>query len=308
MERKKILEIKNMNISFCQYQKGMRQEELPVIRDLSLSVHEGEMVAVVGSSGSGKSLLAHGVMGILPYNASMGGEILYRGEPLTEKRIRKLRGKEIVMVPQSTSYLDPLMKVGTQICKGKKDLVRQKKLDQIFSRYSLAKEVQEQYPFELSGGMTRRVMISTAMIENPRLVIADEPTPGLHQKAAKSAMEHFRELADMGAGVLIITHDLELALETADRVLVFYAGYTLEDAKTEDFSKEETLRHPYTKALWRAIPKNGFQYIDGVQPYVKDMPSGCPFAPRCSRCSEKCHGEIPYREVNGGYVRCVYDS
>ena len=151
-------------------------------------------------------------------------------------------------------------------------------------------------------------MISTAMIEDPRLVIADEPTPGLHQKAAKRAMEHFRELADMGAGVLIITHDLELALETADRVLVFYAGYTLEDAKAEDFCKEETLRHPYTKALWRAIPKNGFQYIDGVQPYVKDMPSGCPFAPRCSRCSEKCHGEIPYREVNGGYVRCVYDS
>ena len=156
--------------------------------------------------------------------------------------------------------------------------------------------------------MTRRVMISTAMIEEPKLVIADEPTPGLHLKAAKRAMEHFRELADMGAGVLIITHDLELALETADRVLVFYAGHTLEDAKTEDFRQEKTLRHPYTKALWRAMPQNGFNYIDGVQPYVKDMPEGCPFAPRCEKCTEKCRGEIPYREVNGGYVRCVYDS
>ena len=198
--------------------------------------------------------------------------------------------------------------MGTQICKGKKDPERKKKLDGIFRRYGLAEEVQEQYPFELSGGMTRRVMISTAMIEEPKLVIADEPTPGLHLKAAKRAMEHFRELADMGAGVLIITHDLELALETADRVLVFYAGYTLEDAKTEDFRQEKTLRHPYTKALWRAMPQNGFHYIDGVQPYVKDMPEGCPFAPRCEKCTEKCRGEIPYREVNGGYVRCVYDS
>lgn len=308
MEKKKILEIKHMNISFCQYQKGMRQTSLPVIRDLSLTIHEGEMVAVVGSSGSGKSLLAHGVMGILPYNAQMGGQMIYRGEPLTEERIKKLRGKEIVMVPQSTSYLDPLMKIGPQICKGKKDPARKKKLDGIFSRYSLGEEVQDQYPFELSGGMTRRVMISTAMIEDPKLVIADEPTPGLHLKAARRAMEHFRELADMGAGVLIITHDLELALETADRVLVFYAGYTLEDASAADFRQEETLRHPYTRALWRAIPGNGFQYIEGVQPYVKDMPQGCPFGPRCSRCSEKCSGEIPYREVKGGFVRCVYDS
>lgn len=308
MEKKKILEIKHMNISFCQYQKGMRQMSLPVIRDLSLTIHEGEMVAVVGSSGSGKSLLAHGVMGILPYNAQMGGQMIYRGEPLTEERIKKLRGKEIVMVPQSTSYLDPLMKIAPQICKGKKEPGRRKKLDKIFSRYGLGKEVQDQYPFELSGGMTRRVMISTAMIEEPKLVIADEPTPGLHLKAARRAMEHFRELADMGAGVLIITHDLELALETADRVLVFYAGYTLEDASAADFGQEETLRHPYTRALWRAIPGNGFQYIDGVQPYVKDMPQGCPFGPRCSRCSERCSGEIPYREVKGGFVRCIYDS
>ena len=117
MEREKILEINNMKISFTQYQKGIQQTELPVIKDLSVTIHAGEMVAVVGSSGSGKSLLAHGIMGILPYNAEMGGEIRYCGELLTEKNIRKLRGKEIVLVPQSTSYLDPLMKVGQQICK-----------------------------------------------------------------------------------------------------------------------------------------------------------------------------------------------
>ena len=194
MEKEKILEINHMKISFCQYQKGMHQTELPVISDLNVTVRAGEMVAIVGSSGSGKSLLAHGILGILPYNASMKGGIQYCGEPLTEKKIRKLRGKEIVLVPQSTSYLDPLMKVGQQICKGKKDPEKKGKLDRIFEKYSLDKKVQEQYPFELSGGMTRRIMISTALIETPKLVIADEPTPGLDPKLARRAMEQYSSL------------------------------------------------------------------------------------------------------------------
>lgn len=308
MEKEKILEINHMKISFCQYQKGMQQTKLPVIRDLSVTIHAGEMVAIVGSSGSGKSLLAHGIMGILPYNATMEGEIRYCEETLTDRKIKKLRGKEIVLVPQSTSYLDPLMKVGQQICKGKKDPEKKRKLDQIFEKYSLDKKVQDQYPFELSGGMTRRIMISTALIETPKLVIADEPTPGLDPKLARRAMEHFRQLADMGAAVLVITHDLELALETVDRIQVFYAGYTIEDARTADFEREETLRHPYTRALWRAMPKNGFHYIDGVQPYARDMKPGCPFAPRCEKCVDKCYGEVPWHLSGNGYVRCIYDS
>lgn len=300
-----ILKIEHMNISFSQYGKGLRQVELPVIRDLDVEVKAGEMVAVVGSSGSGKSLLAHGVMGILPYNAQMGGTMWYRRESLTKERIRKLRGKEILMVPQSLSYLDPLMKTGEQIRNGKKDEKSKKKLKEIFQRYHLKEEVEEKYPFELSGGMSRRILISTAMIEEPHLVIADEPTPGLDLAMAKRAMSHFRELADMGAGVLVITHDLELALEVADRIVVFYAGTTVEEANVSDFQQESTLRHPYTKALWRALPQNGFQFIEGSQPYVKDMPEGCPFAPRCERCTEACKGEIPYRSVRGGKVRCV---
>ena len=129
MEKNTILEIRNMNISFSQYQKGTKQTKLPVIRDLSLTVHQGEMVAVVGSSGSGKSLLAHGVMGILPIMQKWAERFFTVESLLQKKRICALRGKEIVMVPQSTSYLDPLMKVGTQICKGKKDPERKKKLD-----------------------------------------------------------------------------------------------------------------------------------------------------------------------------------
>lgn len=295
-----------MNITFTQYGQGLRQIELPVIRDLSVEVSAGEMVAVVGSSGSGKSLLAHGVMGILPYNAVMGGRIWYRDELLTKKKIEKLRGSEIVMVPQSLSYLDPLMKVGPQIRRNRMDKGTRGKLREIFQRYHLNPEVEEKYPFELSGGMSRRILISTAMIENPRLVIADEPTPGLDLKLAKRAMGHFRDLADMGAGVLVITHDLELALEVADKIVVFYAGTTLEEAPASDFQQEETLRHPYTKALWRALPRNGFHFIEGNQPYVKDMPEGCPFFPRCPERTQDCRQQIPYREVRGGKVRCYW--
>lgn len=301
-----VLKIEHMNITFTQYDRGMRQVELSVIRDLEVEVYAGEVVAVVGSSGSGKSLLAHGVMGILPYNASMGGRIIYCGEELTPERMERLRGNEIVLVPQSLSYLNPLMKVGNQIRKGKKDQETRGKLKEIFRRYKLKEEVEELYPFELSGGMGRRILTSTAMIENPRLVIADEPTPGLDMEVAKRVMRHFRELADMGAGVLVITHDLELALETADRIAVFYAGTTVEEAKVSDFEREVNLRHPYTKALWRAMPEHGFQSIPGSQPYVKNLPEGCPFFPRCPWRSDACRMTVPYREVRGGRVRCLY--
>ena len=310
MKAQTVLEIKNLKISFSQYDKGLRQTTLPVIRGLDVTVGQKEMVAIVGSSGSGKSLLAHGIMGILPYNASMDGEIRYLGEPLTPKRQKELVGKEIVMVPQSMSYLNPLMKIGPQIRKGKKDRESRKKLRDIFGRYELKEEVENLYPFELSGGMNRRILISTALMENPHLVIADEPTPGLDLKVAKRAMEHFRELADLGAGVLVITHDLELALEVADRIVVFYAGTTIEEANVSDFEKEETLRHPYTKALWRAMPKHGFQFIEGSQPYVKDMPKGCPFSNRCEFCTSECilDREIPYVDRNHGRVRCLYEG
>lgn len=301
-----VLKIEHLHISFTQYEQGLRRKQMTVIRDLDVEVRAGEMVAVVGSSGSGKSLLAHAVLGLLPYNASAGGRMEYCGRELTPDRIEKLRGSEIVMVPQSLGCLDPLMKTGPQIRKGRKDKGTKNKLKEIFRRYDLKENVEELYPFELSGGMSRRILISTALIEEPKLVIADEPTPGLDLKVAKRAMGHFRELADRGAGVLVITHDLELALETADRIVVFYAGESIEEAKASDFEREETLRHPYTKALWRAMPRNGFRPTEGVQPYAKEMPMGCPFAPRCSLCTTECSQEIPWRELWGGRVRCLY--
>lgn len=257
-ERKVILSIADLQISFTQYECGLKQRTFQTVKGMDLEVCEGELVAVVGASGSGKSLLAHAVMGLLPYNASMSGEMYYCGEKLTKERQEKLRGNEIVLVPQSLAFLDPLMKIGKQIKKNSKEEEKSRKLKEIFARYHLKEEVEELYPFELSGGMNRRILISTAMIESPKLVIADEPTPGLDLKTAKRAMGHFRELADMGAGVLLITHDLQLAVETADRIIVFHDGRAIDEALPENFQAENTLKHPYTRALWRAMPKNGF--------------------------------------------------
>ena len=256
MQSEKILELKELHISFTQYTRGLQRWTIENVCGLSFSTYAGEVTALVGASGSGKSLLAHAVMGLLPYNASMDGEIFYRGRLLEKEQIEQLRGSEILLVPQGASYLDPLMKSGAQILKGSRDPQKKAKMKEIFQRYHLKEDAVALYPFELSGGMSRRVLIAAATIEEPRLVIADEPTPGLEKKTAKMVMGHFRELAEMGSSVLVITHDLELAVETADRILVMHEGRVAEEAFPADFQAEETLRHPYTKALWRAMPSH----------------------------------------------------
>lgn len=301
-----ILEVNSLSISFSQYETGVRRRSLTVIRDLSLSVEAGRIVAVVGESGSGKSLLAHGILGILPYNSRMEGTIRYCGAPLTQTRVERLRGKEIVLVPQGVAYLDPLMKVGPQIRKGDRSAAARKRSGDVLARYGLGPETEKLYPFALSGGMARRVMISTAVMEAPKLVVADEPTPGLDAAAARRILGHFREMADAGAGILFITHDLELALGVADRVIVLYAGETVEEAAAADFSAADRLRHPYTKALWRAMPQNGFIPLPGAQPYPGERVKGCLFAPRCPSRRPACDTteHIEYRAFRGGYVRC----
>ncbi len=306
INNKHILQINNLSISFTQYEQGLRQIDLQVIRNLNVSVHEGELVAVVGSSGSGKSLLAHAILGILPPNCNASGNIFFEDQLLDTARIRELRGKKIVLVPQSVNYLDPLEKIGEQVRKESKEESVRRRQEELFAYYNLQKNTADLYPFELSGGMARRVLLSTAMMENPRLIIADEPTPGLHLEAAKNAMRHFREFADKGNGVLLITHDIELALEVADRIAVFYAGTTVEEAPVADFEAMDTLRHPYTKALWRALPQNGFQPFPGNQPYVKDMPKGCSFGPRCPQFTPECEGDIPEQVIRCGTVRCIH--
>ena len=256
MKKKEILKIENMSLSFLQENEGNRPKEMSVITDLSVSVGEGEVVGVIGASGSGKSLLAHAIMGILPSNAKMEGNFYFKEENLTKRKIKKLQGKEIALVPQSVNYLDPLMKVGKQVRNGKKDKKTLMKQRELFQKYGLKEETENLYPFECSGGMVRRILLCTALMEEPALIIADEPTPGLDIDLAKRAMKDFRKFADEGKAVLLITHDLDLALEVADRIVIFYEGKTVEEVSVAEFEKGENLRHFYTKALWSALPKN----------------------------------------------------
>lgn len=253
-----VLEIQELNLYFTQYARGLRRRELHPLRDLSCELFSGELTAVVGASGSGKSLLAHAILGILPYNCRMEGQIFYQGEVLDEARLAGLRGNGISLIPQGVSYLDPLMRVGDQICGGRKDEATREKCRQLLKRYGLDESVEKSYPFELSGGMARRVLMASALMQDPKLIVADEPTPGLETMTARHVIHHLKEMAQDGAAVLLITHDLELALEMADRILVFYDGTILEEVKPEDFRVGRNLKEPYTQALYRALPEHGF--------------------------------------------------
>lgn len=304
MNNNKILEINDLTVSFSMYKKGLSKQNLEVIHKLSLNVNKGEILAVVGSSGSGKSLLAHAILGILPENSNITGNMKYNGNLLSEGRKKAMCGKEFAFIPQSVSYLDPLMRIDRQVVGIGKNYNKQKEL---FERYDLDNDVGKMYPYQLSGGMTRRVLIASALMGNPEIIIADEPTPGLNIEMAMETLKHFRELADKGCSILLITHDIDLALNVADRIAVFYAGTVFEIAETKDFlAGRDELRHPYSKAFIEALPQNGFNSIKGFQPYAGDLPEGCLFAPRCELYTEECKQNILMREVRGGEVRCIH--
>ena len=308
MKKEPILSVKDLGISFSQYTKGLRRRELEVITNLDIDLYEGEILAVVGSSGSGKSLLAHAILGILPDNATTEGNIIYKGKSLDSKDKEKLRGREIVFIPQSVNFLDPLMKVSKQVkisIENKEEANKRQR--KIFNKYGLDKKVDNLYPFELSGGMARKVLLSTALVSDCKVIIADEPTPGLDEKSLNEALKDFRNIADSGCAILMITHDIEAALKIADKIAVFYAGTTLEIANVNDFKGDgKNLRHPYSKALFNALPQNGFKPIKGSQPMPNKLPKGCLFQDRCECISDKCMLIRPNaRMVRDGMVRCL---
>lgn len=307
-QQQTLLSVENLSVSFRMYDGRLSQSQLKVISNLSLSVDPGEIIAIVGASGSGKSLLAHAILGLLPNNAETSGELHYRGQPLDEHRQKELRGSEIALIPQSVSYLDPLMQIKNQVRGAEKSTNRIQRQRSVFKRMDLSEEAERLYPFQLSGGMARRVLFSTAIISDADLIIADEPTPGMHISQALEALKILRELADAGKGIVLITHDIDLALNIADKIAVFYAGTTLEETPVKDFLEgPEALRHPYTKALWRALPQNGFEAIDGFQPYAGNLPCGCLFAPRCAWKTDACEQAAPaMRSLRGGTVRCIH--
>lgn len=302
-----LLEVSDLSVSFQMYRRGLTRQRLQVISSLSLSVYPGEILAVAGSSGSGKSLLASAILGILPDNAWVEGRLSFDGRPLTPDRQAELRGGEIALVPQSVAFLDPLMKVGSQADGHRKPRPTEKRRS-LFRRFGLPEQTERLYPFQLSGGMARRVLVSTALLAGARLIIADEPTPGMSLDQAREALQMFRDLADAGKAVVLITHDIDLAFHFAYRIAVFYAGTTVETAPAEDFRRgPEALRHPYSRALWRALPQHDFAPIAGFQPYAGDLPRGCLFAPRCPHRTAQCESAVPpVRRVRDGEVRCFH--
>lgn len=312
MSKEPILKVKDLGISFSQYTNGLVRGDLNVIKNLDIELYEGEILAVVGSSGSGKSLLAHAILGILPDNACTQGDIIYKGEILDEKRKEKLRGDEIVLIPQSVNYLDPLKKVGKQIkisIKDKDKKTQDEIVDNLFKKYNLDKKVKNYYPFQLSGGMARKVLLSTALASDSKVIIADEPTPGLDEESLNEVLKDFRDIADSGRAILMITHDIMAALKIADKVAIFYAGSTLEIANTSDFKQKEVeLRHPYTKALYKALPNHDFVPIDDkTQPLPNELPKGCVFSDRCPLKDKNCENQVPkIREIRNGKVRCIH--
>ena len=229
-----------------------------VLHNLSLSVHVGEVLAVVGASGSGKTVLADSLMGQWANNTEVKGRIWFDGIEQDAKSLSALRGHGLSMVPQGVNNLDPLMRVSDQVLGADRSPARRARMHQLFIDYGLGSEAERLYPHQLSGGMARRVLLMCALMDEPRLIIADEPTPGLDLDLAVQALDDLRSFANAGGGVLLITHDIELALRVADRVAIFHDGSVVEETGVGNFSSPDLLRHPFTKALWHALPGHDF--------------------------------------------------
>ena len=304
--------------------------EVEAVRDVSFTVRKGEVLAIVGESGCGKSALCKSIMKLLPKTAKIkSGKILVNGVDITdytEKNMSRLRGELFSMVFQDPmSSLNPVYKVGDQVAEGllqhnkgmKKAEAREKVLE-MFRKLGIPdpEERIDCYPHQFSGGMKQRVVIAIAMICNPELIICDEPTTALDVTIQAQIMELLKSLqVNEGKSIILITHNMGLVAEMADEVCVMYMGRVVEFGSLEDIFDHTS--HPYTKALLRSVPVLGLgddqklETIPGVTPNPADLKEGCEFADRCSECMEKCRkGKIPAFEVSPGHkVRCLkFDS
>nr|WP_251048184.1 ATP-binding cassette domain-containing protein [Halomonas sp. ISL-56] len=230
----------------------------------SLTLSPGEVHAVVGASGAGKSLLAYAIMGLLPTPARLNGQLYYQGKPLDDIRQRQLRGRELALIPQSLSALDPLVRTQRQVAwaaqrAGQSSAHAWRSSQQALDHYQLDARAQQAYAHELSGGMARRVLTAMAHVSQAKLVIADEPSVGLDPHQRQRVLAALRGLADQGKTVMLITHDLRHALPIADRVTIMRTGKRVETAPVNAFQGTgDSLTHDYSKALWQALPDNHF--------------------------------------------------
>ena len=306
---KVLLQVKDLNVGFL-----VEKREVQVLRNVSFSIGEGEILGVIGETGCGKSVTGSAVLRLLPENALVKGEILYKGKEILymgEENYRELRGKEISAIPQSPgTSLNPMMRVGNQVAecitgKEKRKSVRTAVYD-IFRCLQLPGKDRcyGNYPWELSGGMCQRVLIGMGMITHARLLIVDEPTKAIDWALRKEVADILLRLKqEMGCAMMMITHDIGVASYVADRVAVMYCGEIVEVGKTEDILHHPI--HPYTRGLIRAMPANGFEVMEGFMPSFSELPEGCKFCTRCRYRDAVCsHSQEMEEADTGHWVRC----
>jgi len=310
-----LLEVRDLRVAFAS-----EGGELPAVRGVSLRLEPGETLALVGESGCGKSVTALALMRLLDPGARVSGTLCFRGQDLAglgEEGIRRIRGAEIGMIFQEPmTSLNPVFRIGDQIGevlelhRGLGHAAAGRAAAELLARVRIPEPARraEQYPHELSGGMKQRVMIAMALACDPALLIADEPTTALDVTIQAQILELLRALRqEAGMAILLITHDLGVVAQFADRVAVMYAGEIVEEAPVRELFRAPL--HPYTRALLRALPRPGergrLDAIEGTVPSLRELPPGCAFSARCGEALPRCAGEPPpVIAVEGRPVRC----
>ncbi|WP_136684287.1 ATP-binding cassette domain-containing protein [Falsirhodobacter xinxiangensis] len=251
-----MLNVENLGIGFSRYTGLLRQEEMTRLSGVSFDLCEGEVLAVIGGSGAGKSLLAHALLGLLPPNATLRGTMSFRGRSMTPYPA-SLRGRRIALMAQQVSHLDPLARLGAQTRWAARRTGAAKVPD--LQTLGLGPETCRLYPGQLSGGMARRALFALAGVGQPDLLIADEPTAGLDPENRDRLLALLQAHAHRGGAVILITHDLMPALPVADRVMILDEGHMCGFESSRDFKGDGmALTSPYAHALWRALPENAF--------------------------------------------------
>ena len=254
-----MLEIKNLSVSFRRYSGLFRQEQVTRLSDVELDIAKGEIVALIGHSGAGKSILAHAILGLLPENAVVDGDIFFDKKPLCAKTLKAKRGRDIAFLPQQTTYLDPTARAGALIRWAAQRAGKSPMIESRLENVGLGSEVAGLFPHQLSGGMARRILMAQSTAGGAKLLIADEPTAGLDPANCDIILQQLRRQADHGGAVLIITHDLISVLPYADRIAIINEGKMCCVAPVSAFSGAgDDLGSTYAQSMWRALPQNGF--------------------------------------------------